>query len=164
MSAKTQDAVIVPFHGKPKRRNSARVGWVVVDNGCHIWRGSRTADGYGHVNVDGRMECVHRVRYEREVGPIPEGMHLDHYVCDDPLCCNPAHVRPVAQRENTLRGASPSAQNAAKTHCKRGHPLSGDNLYVMPRTGRRQCRACHRARQRARHRASGAADHTPEST
>jgi plasmid maintenance system antidote protein VapI len=36
-----------------------------------------------------------------------------------------------------------------QTHCKRGHELSGDNLYVLPKTGSRVCRACHKARHAA---------------
>lgn len=43
---------------------------------------------------------------------------------------------------NVLRGTSPSARQAVKTHCNEGHPLSGDNLYVIPSSGGRQCRTC----------------------
>ncbi len=140
----------VPFHGRPLRgKQSARVGWIVAENGCHIWQGSLEGHGYGHVKHEGSMRLVHRVRYEREVGPIPEGMHLDHFACDNGPggCCNPAHVRPVTNRENVLRGRGLTAVHAAKTHCLRGHPFSGDNLYVTPRSGRRQCRACQRLRE-----------------
>lgn len=138
---------IVPFHDRPlKGRRSARVGWVVAENGCHIWQGAMNGSGYGVVGVEGRNRYVHRLRYEREVGPIPEGMHLDHFVCDNPSCCNPAHVRPVTPRENLLRGNTVNAAHAAKTHCPQGHPYAGDNLRVTPRTGGRQCRACDRRR------------------
>ena len=48
-----------------------------------------------------------------------------------------------------------------QTECKYGHPLSGDNLYVIPKTGVRVCRACHTARGKAyrerKRRAGGAA-------
>ena len=148
----TARRAFVPMFDPPRAgKQSARVGWIVAESGCHIWQGALNK-GYGQVWVDGRMHFVHRVRYEREVGPIPEGMHLDHFFCDNGPggCCNPAHVRPVTVRENTLRGSAQSAQNAAKTHCPRGHPLSGDNLYVMPPTGRRQCRACRQLREQGR--------------
>jgi len=78
---------------------------------------------------------VHRVRYELEVGPIPEGMQLDHYVCDNGAggCCNPHHCRPDTARGNTLRGVGPSARAARQTRCKQGHELAGENLIVLPR-------------------------------
>ena len=139
----------VYFHGNPKRSSSARVGWIVAENGCHIWQGCRSTDGYGRAKIDGRMQQVHRIRYEREVGPIPEGVVLDHFACDNPSCCNPAHVRPATDRENILRGGGVSAVHAAKTHCVHGHPFSGDNLYVTP-AGYRRCRTCDRAREQGR--------------
>lgn len=125
-------------------------GWVVDDNGCHIWTGARTSWGYGQVRIDGKVKYVHRVRYEEEVGPIPDGLVLDHYICDNGPggCCNPHHCRPATTRENTLRGVGPAAQNARKTHCMHGHELAGDNLYITKR-GRRDCRACHRRQQMA---------------
>lgn len=119
-------------------------GWIVAENGCHVWTGSTRGKGYGGVRIDGRTEFVHRVRYEREVGPIPEGMQLDH-VCNNRLCCNPAHLRPVTNRENTLRGETITAAQRAQTHCKHGHELAGENLEPGAlRRGVRQCRACRR--------------------
>lgn len=137
----------VPFHGKPKLGTSSRVGWVVAESGCHIWQGSLDGFGYGMVWVERRTRRVHRLRYEREVGPVPDGMILDHFVCDNPQCCNPEHVRPVTHRENVLRGTAPTALNAAKTHCPQGHPYSGTHLYLL-RDGRRECRTCRNARAR----------------
>lgn len=64
-----------------KRKDSP--GWYEDENGCHIWTGSRGSNGYPQCGVDGKLRPVHRVRYEREVGLIPEGMVLDHYVCDN---------------------------------------------------------------------------------
>lgn len=140
----------VYFHGKPKRRSSARVGWVVAENGCHIWQGAGSTSGYGRVVVGNRLLMVHRVRYEREVGPIPEGMHLDHFVCDNGPggCCNPAHVRPVSPRSAFSRGETITSSHAARTHCVNGHPFSGNNLYTRPR-GDRECRTCMRRRAAA---------------
>ncbi len=142
----------VPFHSRPRGKQSARVGWIVAENGCHLWQGARCGGGYGVVGVERRMRPVHRVRYEREVGPVPEDMELDHFVCDTPWCCNPEHVRPASPRENTLRSTGITAQMAARTHCVHGHLLSGVNLYVVPRSGTRQCRECNRARGRVRDR------------
>ena len=146
---KGSDAIVsgpfIPFHIIPRKgRGSANVGWIVAENGCHIWRGTRESHGYPIVWHDGRKCVVTRARYELEVGPIPSGMDLDHFVCDNGAggCCNPNHVRPVSHRENVLRSDGIAARNAAKTHCVHGHPLSGDNLYITTRTGARSCLTC----------------------
>lgn len=128
-------------------------GYVIDGSGCHIWIGYRNNRGYGMVTVGGQSRVVTRVRYEREVGPIPEGHELDHYICDNGPggCCNPHHVRPVVRRENQLRGNTVSSANAAKTHCPKGHPLEGDNLVKGDlRLGWRNCRACRNTRERAK--------------
>ena len=130
----------VPFSAKPRcGRRSARVGWITDENGCDIWQAARNVGGYGLVCIDSQMRVAHRVRYEREIGPIPEGMDLDHFVCDNGGggCCNPRHCRPVTPRENTLRGNTLAAINAAKTHCPKGHPYS-------ERKSQRRCVACMR--------------------
>lgn len=122
--------------------------------GCWLWTASLTkSGGYGQLKVGARPERVHMLTYRTFVGPIPEGMHLDHFACDTPRCVNPYHVRPVTPRENTLRSNSPSSMHAAKTHCPKGHPYAGDNLviYVSPKGSvARNCRECVRARERAR--------------
>lgn len=122
------------------RKNSG--GWYEDERGCHIWVGYRNSDGYGIVGYKGRSCKAHRVRYELEVGAVPEGMELDHYVCDRGAegCCNPLHCRPVTHRENVLRGNSPASFNLTKTHCPKGHPLSGSNLVAV--YTKRLCRRC----------------------
>jgi len=110
-----------------------------------VWTKSTTSNGYGQIANSGRPNRVHRVAYEHLVGPIPPGMHLDH-LCRNLLCCNPLHLEPVSQGENTRRGVSHARRSAAakvKTHCARGHELTDDNVYVT-KTGARSCRACKR--------------------
>jgi len=83
--------------------------------------------------------------YEALIGPIPEGLVIDH-LCRVRNCVNPAHMEPVTNTENVLRGTGPTAVNAQKTHCKHGHPLTPDNL--VKRTDRRECMECRRIRER----------------
>lgn len=115
----------------------------LAPSGCWLWTGATYPAGYGKTGVDGRTLLAHRVSYELFVGPIPEGLQLDH-LCRVRNCVNPAHLEPVTAAENTLRGNGPAAVNARKSSCVRGHPLSGNNLYVCPR-GRRECRKCRAA-------------------
>ena len=70
---------------------------------CWMWDGWNSGNGYGKVWWEGKGEMAHRVVYELLVGPIPEGLILDH-TCRNRGCCNPAHVEPVTTLVNTLRG------------------------------------------------------------
>jgi hypothetical protein len=131
-----------------------------ASNGCWIWTGTKGPGGYGTIGYQGRSYRVHRLAYELVVGKIPDGYQLDHICHSNDLdcpggkgclhraCVNPAHLEPVTQRENNLRGRGPTAVHARKTHCVHGHPFSGRNLWV-PRPGKRVCRACEAARSRA---------------
>lgn len=85
---------------------------------------------------------AHRVSYETFVGPIPAGLTLDH-LCRNTLCINPAHLEPVTIKENVLRGDGPTARNARKTHCDRGHAFDETNTGPNANGGR-SCRACKR--------------------
>lgn len=120
-------------------------------SGCWLWTGTMVKGGYGRVHHDNRLQLAHRVSYQLHVGrPIPAGLELDHK-CRVRSCVNPAHLEPVTHRENCRRGVvgkMGAARQKAKTHCPKGHPLSGENLYLEPR-GTRQCRACRRAANRA---------------
>lgn len=68
---------------------------------CWPWLAS-TVHGYGQINRDGRPRMAHRVAYELLVGPIPEGLDLDH-LCRTHCCVNPAHLEPVTRGENVRR-------------------------------------------------------------
>jgi len=137
---------------------------------CWLWTAQLVGRGdarYGKFNYPGG-QLAHRFAHELLVGPIPPGLQCDH-LCRNPGCVKviadehgPAHLELVTPKENCLRGESFAAINARKTHCPRGHPLDGDNLYRHP-DGRRECRECARTasreyqrRRRARLRAEGA--------
>jgi hypothetical protein len=132
--------------------------WDEDANGCWLWNRSMSPQGYGAITVNRVTIPAHRWVYELIVGPIPEGLHIDH-LCRVTACVNPAHLEPVTAAENIRRGLRPTTNGdhqRAKTHCPRGHPYAGDNLYVSP-DGKRSCRICmyaskQRHRQRARER------------
>ena len=117
------------------------------NSGCWLYLGILDKDGYGRVvpsrlsNLKRRPMSVHRIMYENFTGkPIESPLTIDHK-CKVRCCCNPQHMEPVTNVVNVMRGESLFAQNARKTECKRGHPLSGYNLRVNSK-GERQCRAC----------------------
>lgn len=110
-------------------------------DGCWDWTGAKNTNGYGRIQVDGKTAYAHRASYEHYVGPIPDGLHLDH-LCRNRSCVNPAHLEPVTCRENIHRGQG----NSSKTHCPQGHPYSGWNLAIV--NGRRICVTCRRERVR----------------
>lgn len=130
--------------------------WSYVDkngsDGCWNWRGATSPDGYGILLV--ARETVYMPRYSWELanGPMPSGLEPDH-LCRNHACVNPNHLEPVTHKENVLRGGSPAAINARKTHCIRGHEYTTENTYIIPSTGGRSCRECiamHAASRRAR--------------
>lgn len=117
---------------------------------CWLWTGYCIPTGYGKMRAnDGRLLYVHRIAYELLIGPIPDGMTLDHVAergCRHRNCVNPDHLEPVTHAENVLRGRSPSALWAARTHCNYGHEFTPENTYMN--RGARVCRTCTRERSR----------------
>lgn len=108
-------------------------------DGCWIWTAALDRDGYGRCRRDGGKRA-HRVAYEELIGPIPEGLVIDH-LCRVRACVNPAHLEPVANLDNLMRGQTLAAINAAKTHCPRGHEYTSENTQRKS-NGSRICRTC----------------------
>jgi hypothetical protein len=108
--------------------------------GCWPWRGNLNSNGYGRLYVGIHRRAAHRIAYELLVGPIPEGLTLDH-LCRNHACCNPAHLEPVTNRENIMRGDTIPAANARKTHCLHGHEFTPENVGFCS-DGSRRCRTC----------------------
>ena len=124
-------------------------GKVEITEPHWIWRGSKDGNGYGQMWVDGRLRPAHRIAYELFVGPISEGLELDH-LCRVRDCVRPAHLEAVTRSVNVRRGLGPhmlAALNSTKTECLRGHPFDDENTYRRP-DGDRGCRACMKIRAR----------------
>jgi len=128
---------------------------VEITDSCWNWTASVGGHGYGQFSVkkDGKWgpQLAHRVSYELHIGPIPEGLQIDH-LCRNKSCVRPDHLEPVTQRVNILRSDAPSAVAHRTDTCKRGHNLTDARVRS---NGARECRACSRERW-------AEMEHTPE--
>lgn len=119
---------------------------------CWIWHGGTAGKAphlYGRFSYRQNGKAIHtlahKTAYESKHGKVPDGLVLDHVVCQIKLCCHPDHTEPVTQQENVLR------YQRRITHCPKGHEYTEANTKVKPtRWGgkSRTCRACACAYQR----------------
>jgi hypothetical protein len=109
-------------------------------NGCWYWK-SKDNHRYPRVWHNGRQVYVMRVAYMLYVGSVPEGMEVDHAVCNDKRCVNYNHLEAVPHSINVQR------YFATRTHCVHGHKYTPESVYHDKR-GYKQCRICHRDRLR----------------
>ena len=115
-------------------------------DGCWLWKMQLNEWGYGKKQFgrksQRRVWLAHRWAYSVLVGPIPDGLELDH-LCRVRHCVNPAHLEPVNGSTNRDRSAPHGFHSRLWTHCKRGHPFNHANTYRLD--GKRSCRVCQRA-------------------
>lgn len=128
---------------------------VVAPNGCRLWTGHQDRDGYGRIGngkTAGRQPrpcLVHREAYKVFVGPLADGMTIDHTChtndlecaggsdCTHRRCVEPSHLEQVTFEENTRRREA----RLDRERCRRGHEFTEEN--TRPRAdGGRDCRAC----------------------
>lgn len=125
--------------------------WEKVDKSgtCWIWTATVSIGGrYGAIRVDRKMRPAHRVAYELERGPIPDGLEIDH-LCGNTRCVRPDHLELVTHRENMRRGRGWAGVNARKTHCDR------HQLPLVQTKRERLCRVCRAEDNRAYRRRKG---------
>lgn len=111
-------------------------------NGCLIWTGYIDRKGYARYSGLG----AYRINYGLQVGPIPEGMTVDH-LCFEPRCVEVTHLRLLTRLENARNHASAPCV-VPEGECINGHAFTPENTYVKP-DGWRDCRTCIRERVRA---------------
>lgn len=126
-----------------------------ADNGCWQWLGYVRPDGYGSfMALNQRTVMPHRWLYLEIVGPIGDGLHLDH-LCRNRACVNPDHLEPVESGENTRRGIGPVVWHRVRAEeatgkCPGGHVWTPESTYYRPSDGFRECRICRRERNARR--------------
>ena len=121
--------------------------YTIASNGCWIWKNCKRPDGYGLLHVNGKLYSAHRYSI---LGEEDNPLCVLHK-CDNPSCVNPDHLFLGTRMDNHLDAVKKGRakllgwKNKNKTHCKRGHPLAGDNLRFD--RGFRVCIECNRAGQ-----------------
>lgn len=126
----------IAMRGPAIERLLARV--TALPTGCWVTTVGDNGHGYKSVNTKAGRVYAHRLSFEYFIGPIPEGLHLDH-LCNTRACVNPMHLEPVGQEDNNRRAAE------RRTRCRNGHPWTPENTYIR-RDGYRDCRACAKGR------------------
>ena len=90
-----------------------------MDTPCWLWTGRQNRNGYGRLRLNGREPVAHRAAWECVIGPVPNGLLLDH-LCRVRLCCRPDHLEPVTPLVNTMRGEAvlfkPVGGSVGKAH------------------------------------------------
>ncbi len=115
---------------------------VKIGDGCWEWNAYRIKAGYGRFWNGETTKSAHRCAYEYAVGPIPEGLQVDH-ICRNRSCVRPSHLEAVTLSENQRR--------TRKITCDKGHWFIGYNVMFLKRrdgSAYRICRKCHNRHNR----------------
>jgi hypothetical protein len=114
---------------------------------CKLVTTALNSRGYPTTRRNGKQELLTRIVLEDKLGhSIPTNQEACHW-CDTPNCIESEHLYAATHRENMeYSGKTWGAMHAAKTHCSKGHPFSGSNLYIAPYSSHRQCKICTKQR------------------
>jgi hypothetical protein len=126
----------------PAERLHGLLSRVAMVNGCWEYQGPRRKDGYGFYNW-GNDKLAHRIAYRLACGEIPKGMVVMH-TCDNPPCCNPAHLKLGTKGDNNRDMFAKQRHVYSKvkyTKCKNGHEYTPETTYVT-KQGFRSCKRC----------------------
>lgn len=135
---------VTPWESRFSKKLEAIAGG---ENACWPWRGARMrSSGYGVFNVGAynkpRQVGAHRLAYQLFIGTIPPNYSICHH-CDNPPCCNPKHLFAGTALDNMTDMHAKGRRSYYRAEkCWRGHMYSGENLYIEPKKGARQCLAC----------------------
>lgn len=115
---------------------------------CWFWLAAKDGVGYGISTANGKTLRAHRVSWLIAYGELPKGKDL-HHICENKDCVNPRHLTPLDHAYHLkLTEKNPTTINSKKTHCLRGHSLSGNNLVANKlKWGKRICKTCDRTRR-----------------
>lgn len=118
-------------------------GKVIVGEGCWQWKSSTNGHGYGRIRTSAsHTELAHRISWMMTNGEIPADRFVLHR-CDNRRCVNPGHLFLGTYLDNNRDMVVKGRHwRHTQTHCKHGHPFSGENLYIAKKTGQRVCRTC----------------------
>jgi hypothetical protein len=134
--------------------------WSKVDKSsgpinCWPWKACIKKDGYGSFWDGDQYSGPHRIAFLLDGGILtdqnPDVLHKCHEfgILDNRACCNPLHLKAGSPKENSGDSvAVRTHRNSRKTHCRKGHELSGDNLRIqLTKNGGqgRFCRICEKA-------------------
>lgn len=127
---------------------------VPIPDGCWIWMRYQDKDGYGWVGPGAPERAAHRLSYHLFIGPIPEGMTVDH-LCFRSQCVNPAHLQLLTHEENAGRRPPGNIKKPLvkwviepSTHCRNNHEFTPENTAYHSKRGTRFCVACEKERRR----------------
>ncbi len=119
----------------------------VAPSGHWLWMGKPNNMGYPYTYWAGRWRPTYCSIWEILVGPIPDGLELDH-LCVTPMCVWPGHLEPVTHAENMRRAVE------RRKACWRGHDWTVPRNLRIRKNGRRECGECVRIADRKRPRPS----------
>lgn len=125
MLAQRRPSIALPIPGRVDAANF----WSKIDQAnegeCWNWRAGKTKFGYGRFRIGDRLYSAHRIAYVLANGHLPVGIGYHGFVvmhaCDNPACCNPAHLSIGTNRDNA-RDMGAKGRNNIATGVRRTSP------------------------------------------